>query len=522
MPHLDTPHAAEPEAPRRRSGGRSGRRQAREQASSNIPRPVIRRSIPTYELLDEEALTRLESHAEWILREIGVEFRGDAEALRLFLDAGASVIGERVRFDTGMAKALCSTAPATFQMDSRDPAMTITLGGNHVVLMPGYGSPFVTDLERGRRYATLQDFQNFVKLTYMSPWLNHNGGTICEPVDIPVNKRHLDMVYAHLRYSTKPFMGGVTSPERAEDSIAMARLVFGDNYLNDHCVVQGNININSPLVYDGTMSRALRVYAAAGQSVAISPAIFGGAMGPVTQPAVLAQTHAETMAGIALSQLVRKGTPVVYGNFNTTLNLKSGAPTFGTPESSLSTFAFAQLGRRLGVPVRCGGQLTAANTADGQAMQESAVCMMTGILAGSNFLFHAAGWLEGGLTMSYEKFAMDLDHCGMMVRMMQGLTIDDNALAADAYQEAGPGQAFFGTRHTMQNFETANYISDLSNIGSFEQWTDEGARDMQQRAHARWKEMLSEYEMPYMDSTIDESLQDFVMRKKSAMPDEWY
>jgi trimethylamine--corrinoid protein Co-methyltransferase len=483
---------------------------------------VITRRIPTYELLDEDALARLEAHADWILREIGIEFRGDEEALRLFKDAGATVRGERVRFDTGLARSLCSTAPRTFRMEGRDPASSITLGGDRVVFLPAYGPPFVTDLERGRRYATIEDFRNFVKLTYASPWLQHSGGTTCEPVDLPVNKRHLDMVYAHLRYSTKPFMGSVTSPLRAQDSIDMARLVFGEAHLEDHCVIQGNINVNSPLVYDEVMSGALKTYARANQSVVISPFILGGAMGPVTQPALLAQAHAEAMAGIALSQLVRKGSPVVYGNFLTTMNLKTGAPTFGTPEANLSTFAIAQLCRRLGLPLRCGGHLTASKVADGQAMQESADGMMAGVLAGSNFLLQAAGWLEGGLTIGYEKFVMDLDHCGMMARMLDGLAIDAEGLAAEAYREAGPGIAFLGTAHTLAHFETANHPSDLADTASYEQWVEDGRLDLERRANRRCKEMLADYQPPPLDPAVDEALQDYMSRKKASQPDQWH
>ncbi len=360
------------------------------------PVPQPRRRIPAYELLGDEALSDIEHQADWILAEIRIEFRGDEAALSLFKDAGASVDGPRVRFDRGHARALCSTAPATFRLHARDPERSVTLGGDHVVLMPGYGSPFVTDLDRGRRYASLEDFRNFVKLTYLSPWLHHSGGTVCEPVDIPVNKRHLDMVHAHLRYSTKPFMGGVTSPERAQDSIDMARLVFGAGFLETNAVMQANINVNSPLVYDHTMSGALRVYAAANQCVAVSPSIFGGAMGPVGQAAVLAQTLAEGMVGIALAQLVRPGCPVVLGSFHTTMNLKSGALTFGTPESNLATMALAQLAGRLGVPVRSGGgQITSSNAVDGQAMQDSTSAMWATVLAGANQISHAAGWLEG-------------------------------------------------------------------------------------------------------------------------------
>jgi trimethylamine--corrinoid protein Co-methyltransferase len=505
-----------------RRGGRAARL-ARHKAQGASTAPItITRKIRPYDLLDEAALDQLEAHADWILSEIGIEFRGDDEALGLFREAGATVDGERVRFDTGLARSLCSTAPETFRMEGRDPASTITLGGNHVALMPAYGPPFVTDLERGRRYATIDDFRNFVKLTYASPWLNHSGGTVCEPVDLPVNKRHLDMVYSHLRYSTKPFMGSVTAPQRAEDSIAMARLVFGEAFLEKNCVIQGNINVNSPLVYDPVMSGALKAYARANQSVVVSPFILGGAMGPVTQPALLSQAHAEAMAGIALTQLVRKGAPVVYGNFLTTMNLKSGAPTFGTPEANLSTFAIAQLCRRLRLPLRCGGHLTASKVADGQAMQESATSMMAGIMAGSNFIFHAAGWLESGLTMGYEKFVMDLDHCGMMVRMLGGLNIDSDGLAADAFREAGPGGLFLGTAHTLAHFETANYLSPLADTASYEQWVESGRLGLEQRAHRAWKQMLEDYQAPALDPAIDEALQDYMTRSKATLPDQWY
>ena len=522
MPNQETAAIRLRNASRGRGGGRSGRLARRRVSKPTFAPDAFVRRIPSYELLSEEALERIEAQADWILHEIGIEFRGDAEAVALFKDAGAEVVGERVRFELGQARALCATAPKRFRMLGRDPATSITLGGKNVVMMPAYGPPFVTDLERGRRYATIEDFQNFVKLAYASPWLNHSGGTVCEPVDLPVNKRHLDMVYAHLRHSTKPFMGSVTSAERAEDSIAMARLVFGADFLEENCVIQGNINVNSPLVFDEVMSGALKAYARANQSVVVSPFILGGAMGPVTQPALLAQAHAEAMAGIALSQLVREGAPVVYGSFLTTIDLKSGAPTFGTPEANLSTFAFAQLGRRLGLPLRCGGHLTASKLADGQAMQESVASMLTGLLAGSNFLFHAAGWLEGGLTIGYEKFVIDLDHCGMALRMLQGLDVDEDSLAAEAYLEAGPGQAFLGTAHTLAHFETANHLAALTDTTSYEQWVENGRLDLEQRAARRWKEMLSDSTAAALDPAVDEALQDFMARRKAAQPDQWH
>ncbi len=504
------------------------RRRRRNKASPDsvigeIPSPAkLIRKLPVYEMLDESSLLELENQADWILETIGIEVRGDEEALELFSQAGAKIDGLRVRFEPGLAQYLCQTAPNVFEMHGRDPKHNITIGGDHIVLTPSYGPPFVSDLDKGRRYATIEDFQNFVKLAYSSAWLHHSGGTVCEPVDIAVNKRHLDMVYSHLRYSTKPFMGSVTAPERAEDSIEMARMVFGRDFMEKHCVIQGNINVNSPLVFDEIMTGALKAYSRANQGIVLSPFILGGAMGPVTQPALIAQAHAEAMVGIALSQLVRPGAPVVYGNFLTTLNLKTGAPTFGTPEAVLSTYAISQLCRRLGLPLRCGGHLTASKITDGQAMQESIDSMNAGILAGANYILHAAGWLEGGLTMGYEKFVIDLDNCGALHSLMGGLTIDENNLGKEAYLQAGPGENFFGIAHTMANFKTANYMSDLADTQSFEQWSEQGGLTIEQRANRRWKQMLADYQMPEMDESTNQALLDFIQRKKEAVPDQWY
>lgn len=509
-----------PPKKRRRASLRRAARLA-ERSMVTVAKPITRKT-PVYELLDEENLQALEVQADWILQEIGVEFRDDDEAIALFKAAGACVEGCRVRFDPGLARTLCATAPSQFQMHSRNPAHTITIGGDQLVFTPGYGSPFVTCLDKGRRYGTLEDFHNFVKLTSVTPWLHHSGGTVCEPVDVAVNKRHLDMVYAHLRYSTKPFMGSVTAPERAEDSIEMAKIVFGAEYLEHHCVIQGNINVNSPLVFDGVMTGALKAYARANQGIVLSPFILGGAMGPVTQAALIAQAHAEAMVGIALSQLVRPGAPVVYGNFLTTLNLKTGAPTFGTPEALLSTYAIGQLCRRLGLPLRCGGHLTASKLADGQALQESVNSMVAGLMAGANYVLHAAGWLEGGLTMSYEKFVIDLDHCGMMHRLLNGLTIDENTLGRDGYLQAGPGENFLGIGHTIANFATANYESELADTHSYEQWLENGSETIEIRANRRWKALLAQYQEPTIDPAIDEALREFITCKKMAAADQWY
>ncbi len=504
-------------------GGREGRRTRRADAGALAGPPYITRKIPYYELLSEEGLVAIEDHADTLLAEIGIEFRDDPEAVRLWKAAGADVQGERVRMERGMAKAIIQrSAPAQFTQHARNPARSVEVGGPHSIFSPAYGSPFVRDLEKGRRYGSIEDFRNFVKLAYASPWIHHSGGTICEPVDLPVNKRHLEMVYAHLKWSDKGFMGSVTAPERAADSIEMCRLVFGRAFVDANCVIMGNINVNSPLLYDVTMTSALRTYAAANQCTVVVPFILGGAMGPVTTAGAVAQAHAETLAGVALTQLVRPGAPVIYGNFLSSMSLKSGAPTFGMPEPALAYLAVGQLARRLNVPLRLGGALTAAKTADAQAAQESADSLMPALLCGANFILHAAGWLEGGLVMGYEKFVIDCDHLGMMHVFMNGLTLDDNAFALDAFREVGPGKHFLGSAHTMANYQTAFHEPELSDSDSFEQWRDAGEKDIQARAHARWQAMLAAYEAPPIDPAIDEALRDFIDRKKESMADAWY
>ena len=501
--------------------GRSRRRERRPAAEHPAPAYITRR-IPYYDLLSEDGLDLIERHADRILGEVGVEFRGDDEALRLFREAGADVAGERVRFAPGQVRALCATAPRQFTQHARNPARSVEIGGDHTVFSPAYGSPFVRDLEGGRRYGTIEDFRNFVKLAYVSPWLHHSGGTICEPVDLPVNKRHLEMVYAHMRWTDKPFMGSVTAPERAADSIEMCRLLFGADFVERNCVILGNINVNSPLVYDHIMSGVARTYAAANQATVVVPFILGGAMGPVTPAAAIAQAHAEASVGVALTQLVRPGAPVIYGNFLSSMSLRSGAPTFGMPEPALAYMAVGQLARRLGLPLRCGGQFTSSKVADAQAAQESADAMMPALMAGTNFVLHAAGWLEGGLTMGYEKFVLDCDRLGMMHRLLEGLALDDNAFAMDAFLEVGPGKHFLGAGHTLANYQTAYYEPDLADSNSFEQWLEEGSKDALARAGELWKAWLARYQAPAFDPAVDEALGAYLAKKKESLPDMWH
>ncbi|MEM8923325.1 MAG: trimethylamine methyltransferase family protein [Actinomycetota bacterium] len=504
---------------RRRSGGRAARQAAR-QAESATSQPFLRRTLSPVEIVSEEGLALLEENAETILETVGVDFKDYPSALTLLADAGADVDGERVRFPRGMCrKIVTENAPSVYTQHARNPERSVEVGGDATVFVPNYGSPFVHDLEGGRRYATIEDFQNFVKLAYSSGPVHHSGGTVCEPVDVPVNKRHLDMVYAHLRYSDKPFMGSVTAGERAEDSVELARIAFGGD-LEDRTVMTSLINAASPLTWDATMLGAAEAYARANQACIITPFILAGAMAPVTTAGVAAQTLAEALAGITFVQLVRPGAPVVMGSFASSMSMQTGAPTFGTPEPSLVLYTVAALARRLGVPFRSGGSMTASKLPDAQAAYESASTLLPTVMGGVNFVLHAAGWMEGGLTIGYEKFVMDVDQLGMMEVFAKGVDMSPNGQAIDAIIENGPGQHFLGTAHTLANFETAFYRSSVADNASYEQWLEEGSLDAGQRATGLWRKQLAEYEAPPMDDAVDDELQAFIDQRKAAMPDE--
>jgi trimethylamine--corrinoid protein Co-methyltransferase len=520
---MDEQLTAEPTRARRPNGREAKRASRAARAAASIP--YITRKIPYYEVLGEEGLVTMEQNAETILEEIGIDFRDDPEALAIWRQAGADVQGERVHFPRGMCRALVQrTAPREFTQHARNPARNVRIGGKHTVFAPAYGPPFVRSLDEGRRYARIEDFRNFVKLAYMANALHHSGGTICEPVDLPVNKRHLDMVYSHLKYSDKAFMGSVTAPDRAADSVELANIVFADQLTDPETgrpktTIINLINVNSPMTYDATMLGAAKVYARANQATIITPFILAGAMSPVTVGGTVAQTLAEALAGMAFVQLVNPGAPVVLGSFASSISMQSGAPTFGTPEPALVLYAMAALARRLGVPFRSGGSLCASKIPDAQAAFESANTLLPTCLAGVNFVLHTAGWLEGGLAMGYEKFVMDVDQAGMMHTLLEGIDLSPNGQAIDAMREVGPGKHFLGCAHTQANFENAFYRSPLADNNSYEQWEAEGAVDMTKRANALWKKQLAEYVAPPLDQAIDAAMLEFIAKKKAATPD---
>jgi trimethylamine--corrinoid protein Co-methyltransferase len=479
------------------------------------------RTMKPVELVSDEGLSLLEHNADTILEEVGVEIRNYPSAIDRFVAAGATADGTRVRFPRGMCRSIVqASAPAVYTQHARNAAHSVQIGGDATVFAPNYGSPFVFDLDGGRRYATIADFRNFVKLAQQSPYLHHTGGTVCEPVDIPVSKRHLYMVQAHLTCGDKPFMGSVTAASRAQDSVDLARIGFGGD-LHDRTVMTSLINASSPLVWDATMLGAAEVYAAHNQACIITPFILAGAMAPTTTAGVAAQTLAEALAGMTFTQLVRPGAPVVFGSFASSMSMQTGAPTFGTPEPALAIYTLAALARRLGVPFRSGGSLTASKVPDAQAAYESLATLLPTVMAGTNFVLHAAGWLEGGLAIGYEKFVLDEDQCGMMATFVRGLDLSENGQALDAIRDNGPGQHFLGTAHTLANFETAFYRSAVADNSSFEQWSDEGSHDAARRANTLWKKRLADHENPPIDAAIAAELDEFVARRTAELPDEF-
>ena len=504
----------------RRSGGRAGRQAARA-SSAAVTAPYLERTLQPVDMLDEEGYAQIEENAEIILSEVGIAFQEFPEALELWRNAGADVDGELVRFPKGMCRELVKTAPQSYIQHARNPERSVKIGENTTVFAPNYGSPFAMDLDNGRRYASLEDFENIVKLTYMLPSLHHSGGTVCEPVDVPVNKRHLDMIYSHIRYSDKPFMGSVTAAERASDSIEMARIAFGGD-LQDRTVMTSLINASSPMRWDATMLGAATEYARANQACIISPFILAGAMSPVTVAGLAAQSLAEALSGMAYIQLVRPGAPVIFGTFASSMSMATGAPTFGTPEAGQAIHVMAGLARRLNLPFRSGGQFTSSKYPDAQAAYESASTLLPTVNAGVNFVLHAAGWQEGGLAIGYEKLIMDADQLGMMEIYANGIDMSENGQAMDAFRTNTHGDHYLGNAHTLANFETAFYRSAIADNNSFEQWEEEGSLTAAQRANARWKSLLAEYEAPALDEAIDEELQEYVAKRKDSMPDAAY
>lgn len=500
-----------------RRRGREKRRQQRT-AAPIVHMPTLVRNTPLYEILNEEGVDLIHDASMRILEGVGIDFRDD-EALELWRKAGAEVSGQRVRIDRGLLMPLVDQVPESYTLHGRNPECTVTVGGRNTVFAPTYGSPYVIDLDNKRRYGTLADLQNFHRLAYLTPSLHVTGAITCEPVDIAVPKRHLHVTYSALRHSDKPFMGAVTARERAEDSVAMAEIVFGPDYLKDHTVMTSVINCNSPLVWDASMLDALKVYARKNQAVLCSPFVMAGASTPASTAGSVAQLNAEALAGIAFGQLVQRGSPMVYGQFLATVSMRSGAPMAGTPEISQMNYMIGQLARRYRVPWRSSGMVAGSKINDAQAAYESNVTMSAVMLSGANYVFHSAGWNEAGLSASYSKFMLDAEQVAMFCKAVQPVSLADLDQCIETIEQVGPGGHFLGTEHTLQNFETAFFMPELLDNNSYEQWLSEGAEDADARGLRAARAALERYEEPALDPAVDEALLEFIAKRESVLPD---
>ena len=473
--------------------------------------------LPRFEILDESSMAELERGWRRIVSELGIEFLHD-EAVAALEAAGQQVEGHLVKLDPDWILEQVAKAPREFDLQARNPERTIHVGGNHMAFGAVYGCPFVREgLER--REATYADFENLVRLSQSFPQLDTPGGTICEPNDKPLDSRHLDMVYALLTLSDKPFMGSVTSGPNAEDTIAMAEMVFGKAAIEETPAVISLINVNSPLRYDDRMLSALLAYAKANQALVITPFLLMGAMSPVSVPSTLAQQVGEALAGIALVQTIRPGCPVVFGSFLSNTDMQSGSPSFGTPESAVGLLCTGQVARHYGLPFRGGGGLTSSQAVDAQAAYEAAMTLWPTFLAGTNFVMHSAGWLESGLVSCYEKFIVDVELLRMLHEVFEPLRIDEESLAYSAHQEVGQGGHFLGAVHTLERFRECFYRPLLSSTENYERWSRNGGKDAATRASDIWRKTLEEYEEPAIDEGLKEELKAYVDRRRTELGD---
>jgi trimethylamine--corrinoid protein Co-methyltransferase len=503
--------------PTRRETDRRRERRERQRESAATPgMKQVEYQTPRYLLVDSQAIQRIHDMSMRILGELGIDFYDD-EVREILSAHGATVRGDTVYFDEETLMKYVGLAPSEFTQLARNSMSNVVIGGNRAVYAPVYGPPFVLDADRGRREAKLEDFHNFVKMTYMTPFLHHSGGTVVEPTDEPVSTRHLDMLFAHIKYSDKAFMGSVTAGENAEDSVTMAEIVFGKEQMRTSPALLSLINVSSPRRYDERMLAAIKVYARARQALLITPFLMAGAMSPVSLAGTLALQNAEALAGIALCQMITPGLPVVYGSFMTNIDLQSGAPVFGSPESQLALITGRQMADLYGLPFRSGGTFSSSKLADAQAGYESIQVMLPTVLSQVNFVLHAAGWLENGLVAGYEKFIIDCELLGMYHVWAKGLDLSDEAFAFDALQEVPPGGHFLGAQHTIRHFRTAFYRAELFDYNSAEQWELDGALDTNQRANRKWKKQLAEYQPPALDATVEAELLDFMKRRKRQL-----
>ncbi len=479
---------------------------------------MFRNTMPRYDILSEDALATLDGGWRRLVSEVGVEF-ASSRALDAFAAAGQEVEGSTVRFDPDFLTEQVAQAPGEFDLQARNPSHNLHVGGDHMAFAPVYGAPFVREGEV-RRDATLQDFRRFAMLTQTFDELDSAGGVLCEPSDAPLDSRHLDMIYALQTLTDKVYMGSVISADAARDTLCMTEILFGGRaQIEQTPATVALINCNSPLRWDDRMLEAQIAYSEANQPVVLSPFLLMGAMSPVTVPAALVQQIAEALSGIALSQLIRPGAPVIFGSFLSNIDMQSGSPQFGTPESAIGLLCTGQIARHFGLPFRAGGALTSSQLPDAQAGYEALMTLLPTFLAGTNWVLHSAGWLEGGLVSCYEKFVIDVELLRSLRHEFTPLEIDEDALAFDAHAEVGHGGHFLGAMHTLERFRTCFYRPLLSSSDNFERWIKRGGQDAAGRARDISASTLEAYEPPPLDDAVRAELEEYVTKRRSELGD---
>ena len=507
------------------AGDRRRPRRPRAEAPTPLADKPFRHSRNPFaplEPLSAEQLQKIDDASLRILEEIGIDFLDD-EALDLWAAAGAEVdrATQHVRIDRGLLRELVGRAPAQFTLRARNPERSLTLGGNAINFATVGGAPFYSDLERGRRPGTLADFRRMVQLAQQCGPIHLVEGLLVEPQDVPVAARHLEKALAQFTLSDKALTAAAHGRDVAADYVAMAAIVYGgEAALSGGPVFAAVVNANSPLRFDERMLGGLIGYARLGQATVITPFILAGAMSPVTLAAAIAQQNAEALAGIALTQLVRPGVPVVYGGFTTNIDMQTGSPAFGTPEGALALLCGGQLARHYGVPFRGSGGLNNAKSVDAQASYETQLSLWPAVMAHANLILHSAGWLEAGLVCSLEKFIIDVEGLAVMQRLLAGIVVDEETLALPFIAEVGPGGHHLGTAHTLARYRSEFYMPIVSDRQNYDKWREDGSHDAARRAHAVAGQLLAAYEPPPLDPAAAEALADFVARRKRELVKE--
>ena len=469
--------------------------------------------IAPVEVISADQVEAIHNAALKLLASTGIKVL-HPPARALFQAAGAGVADEMVRLDPDLVTDLLASVPPTFTLAARNPAKSLRIGGRDMVFTSVGGPAYVMDIDGGRRDGTFAELCEFLKLIQGINVIHQEGGGPFEPMDLPAATRHLDLYLAQITYLDKSWQTQTLGHARTMDGIEMAAIMFGCAPENLPLSLLGIINTNSPLQLDVPMAEGLIAMAAHGQVNVITPFTLAGAMAPVSIAGALVLQHAEAMAGICLTQIVKKGVPVMYGGFTSNVDMRSGAPAFGTPEYAKAAQASGQLARRIGVPFRS-SNVTLANAVDAQAAYESQMALWGAITGGAHLIEHAAGWMHGGLTASYEKLILDAEMLQMMQAWMEPMATDDAALGLDAIAEAGPGGHFFGTAQTMGSYQTAFHQPMLSNWDNYPNWLEKGSEEAPRRANRIWKEVIAAYDEPKLDEAKAEALADYVARRKA-------